>query len=518
MITKFSRRFYDLFEDESRYLVMSGGGGSGKSEFAARKVVWRCLQEGWHRFLVLRKVRVTLNDSVMKVIRTILNENNIRYHEDKSRRVISFFSPDGRKNEILFEGLDDREKLKSIKGVTGIWMEETTEFSKDDFIQIDLRLREMTGHYKQIMMSFNPDEALAPWLKDMFFDNIREDATVHESTVEDNPIGEMRAEYTRILDNLDDPTYFKIYREGSWAHAHGIIYDWDVVELPTDVVFDEVFLGGDFGYSVDPAATVKIYRKALEFWIEEIVYERGLTNQELADKIIADERVDIECPSYWDSSEPKSIEELKRKGLNALPATKGADSVKAGIDLLKSVNVHIVKGSQNVINERKTYKWKTDRLGNSLPQPVKFDDHSMDASRYGIYTHYLKYLVGYRRGKVYSKIKALPVDERDPHMLELERTEKIARSMERFKLPPDFDGKLPIERARELAQQAYQQNGAVDIRSIVLSAEVEEIVVRNALREIGLNEIDGTGVFGKYAPGTQGVSHVRRKGKVFANF
>jgi phage terminase large subunit len=381
-----SNHFFPLLDRKERYLILCGGRGSGKSEFAGRKIFYRCMSEGGHRFLVLRKVRKTVQESCVELIRRILAENDIIHNYNKSDRVITFINPAGKTNEILFDGLDDPEKVKSIKGITSVWLEELTEFTRNDFMQVDLILREETGHYQQIMASFNPDEAQAPWIKQMFVDEQHADSYVDISTVEHNPIKEMRERYLEILNRLDDPTYYKIYRLGLWALPSGHIFSWDVQPLP-EIRFDEVFYGGDFGYSVDPAAFVKVYRKADEFWVEEIVYKTGLTNQALASEIKSDGRVKPGDISYWDCAEPKSIEELCQAGLTALPALKGPDSVRAGIDYLKAHKVHIVQGSTNIISEQGTYRWKQDKTGENTPEPVAFKNHAMDAIRYGIFTH-----------------------------------------------------------------------------------------------------------------------------------
>jgi phage terminase large subunit len=101
---------------------------------------------------------------------------------------------------------------------------------------------------------------------------------VHVSTVEDNPIPEIRREYLKRLEILDDETYREIYRYGRWALAKGIIYNWDVVPMPVGKFYDEIFYGLDFGFSIDPAAVVRIYRKADEYWLEELIYKTKLTN------------------------------------------------------------------------------------------------------------------------------------------------------------------------------------------------------------------------------------------------
>lgn len=381
-----SKHFQPLLADDHRYLVMCGGAGSGKSEFAGRKVFLRCMAEGRHRFLVMRKVRHTLNDSVVMLISRILEENGVAYEFNKTERRMNFNGPKG-PAEILFAGMDDPEKIKSIKGITSIWLEEATEFMRAEFMQIDLRLREPGPGYHQIMLTFNPEEALAPWLKERFFDNIDPSAKVDVSTIDHNPIDSVRERYRAQLDELEekDPTYWKIYRCGVWAALQGRIFTWPEEPLPAGG-FDDIWYGGDFGYSVDPAALVKIYRKADTLWLEEKIYRNGMTNQDLSAEMLA-KGIDLQTPSYWDAAEPKSIAELQDAGFNALPAAKGPDSVRAGLDLMRALDIRVVQGSQNLKAEAMQYHWRTDKQGNPMNEPVKYKDHLMSAARYGISTH-----------------------------------------------------------------------------------------------------------------------------------
>ena len=384
-----SNSFFPLLEDEHRYLVMAGGKGSGKSEFAARKVFFRCMVEGGHRFLILRKVRNTVYGSTLRVMEMLLREQNVDYHHDKTHNILSFPSSQGFMNEILFDGLDEWQKIKSIKGLTSIWMEEATEFTEAEFREIDLALRDPSAFYKQIMLTFNPDESLAPWLKKRFFpdDPLLADARAltHSSTIEDNPVDEMRVEYLAQLDAIVDKTTKDIYRFGIWARPKGQIYHWPVVPCaPANP--DEIIYGIDFGYSVNPATLIRIYRKADEFYLEELIYETKLTNQDLGMKM-GNRGVRPLDYVYADSAEPKSIDEIKLMGFNVIPSQKGADSVRAGIDYVMSQKVSIIEGSSNIVKEVSTYKWKEDKNGDPLPEPVKFNDHTLDPTRYAIVTH-----------------------------------------------------------------------------------------------------------------------------------
>jgi len=181
-----------------------------------------------------------------------------------------------------------------------------------------------------------------------------------------------------------DPQSFRQEYEASFETFAGQIFHWDEGELPA-LSWDETWYGGDFGYSVDPSAVVKIYRKADEFWLEEVLYQKGLTNPMLA-AAMKSRGVNGQV-TYFDAAEPKSIEELRRAGVNVQPCDKGPDSVRAGIDFLKSKKITIVRGSENLIREHRSYCWRTDKSGADLPEPMKVDDHLMDAARYGIFTH-----------------------------------------------------------------------------------------------------------------------------------
>jgi phage terminase large subunit len=172
----------------------------------------------------------------------LLEEYEVKYYPNKSDLFIKFRSKYGDWNTLLFYGLDDTEKLKSIKGLTMIWVEEATEISEKDFVQLDLRLRDPTPFYKQIIMTFNPDETKALWLKKKFFGELPDKYTgpgkkansyLHHSTLEDNPIQSVREEYKSVLLDLDE-THSKIYRYGIWAAAKGRIFFWPEKPLPSE--------------------------------------------------------------------------------------------------------------------------------------------------------------------------------------------------------------------------------------------------------------------------------------------
>lgn len=224
--------FVPLFFDRHRYLVCMGGGGSGKSIFAGNKVIERCSTEAGHRWLVCRKVARTLRESCFNQLVGQINEQ-------MPERVEKIYKGDMRivfKNgsEIIFAGLDDAEKLKSIYNITGIWIEEASEIDEGDFNQLDIRLRGKVVEYQQIIITFNPISILH-WLKRRFFDceNIpaeeRAKIRTHRSTYKDNRF--LPAENIAVLEafKYTDPYYYAVYCLGEWGVLGKSVFDKEKV-------------------------------------------------------------------------------------------------------------------------------------------------------------------------------------------------------------------------------------------------------------------------------------------------
>jgi len=211
---EYSSHFSDCFEKKSRYLIMYGGAGSGKSYTSAQKIIQRCLTEKGHRFLLVRKVARTIKESVFKIIHEILLQNDLMNYCSINLTDKSFKFTNG--NEIITTGLDDVEKLKSIHAVTGMWLEEATELEQGDLDQLDLRLRGETLHYKQIIITFNPiDET--HWLHKVFFENTVDNCFIHWSNYEHNDF--LDNEYLKVLQEriAGDENMYRIYVLGKWG-------------------------------------------------------------------------------------------------------------------------------------------------------------------------------------------------------------------------------------------------------------------------------------------------------------
>ena len=386
-----------LFKSVDPELLVYGGAGAGKSYSIADKLFVQGIINPHERqkIVVVRKTLASIRKTTLDIIERRAEALHRPFHLDRS----SWTARCGNQTWV-FTGMNNREdhqKVKSLTDVNFIWANELTEFREDDYRELLLRLRGARSSsryaFRQIIADFNPIGKTS-WIYERFWQKLPKAAKKFRYTVLDNPWAE--PEYIARLKATakDDKNFYKIYFLGDWGELQGIIFTWDVVAAPgitsegKQVVHDELFYGGDFGYSVDPAALIKVYRKADEYWLEEKVYQTGLTNPSLA-ALCRTEEVGVkeDDDTYWDSAEPKSIQELKDNGLNAKPSLKGPDSVRATIDFLLSKKIHIVEGSPNLVKEVRSYVRKKDKDGRVLPVPIAFNDHAIKAAGYGIYTH-----------------------------------------------------------------------------------------------------------------------------------
>ena len=370
------------YDNLNRYQIFYGGAGSGKSYFQGQKTILRTLTDDSKKTLIVRKVGKTIRHSTFSLLSSIIEKNNLGHLFNIHKSDMSISCVNG--NTIISNGLDDVGKLKSITDITDIWIEEAFEISKEDFQQLDLRLRGETDHTKQITLTFNPVSHLS-WLNDYFFKNPKNKAEILKTTYKDNKF--VDEEYKQVIEDLkhQDPVYYQIYALGNWGVLGNLVYTNYVIEdFPTKPKhFDNIVCGLDFGYN-DPSAFVVIGLKDDELYIIDELYQSGLTNTDLIDKLNKEYSQYKGRRVTADSAEPDRIKELKRAGWRVKGAKKGKDSVSHGIDWLRRHKIHIHEDCANTAAEMQQYKYKEDKDGNVLDKPVDFKNHAMDSLRYGV--------------------------------------------------------------------------------------------------------------------------------------
>jgi phage terminase large subunit len=377
-----------------------GGARSSKSYSIIQLLTERFFSFPGRKILMLRKTLPSLRKSTYRDFQSYLDHLGLadRCKESKMEMCFSFG-----KSLIQFGCLDDPSKIKSTEW-NDIFMEEGTEFTYDDFMVLRTRLS-APEHRKpgyrgskawipnQLFIAFNPEDE-NHWLKDKLIERFSgSDLKEIVSNYKDNPF--LSDEYVKILLDLEeqDPNYFRIYGLGEWGKLDHVIYsNWDLVDsFPGNC--EEIFYGLDFGFN-NPSALIKVGIKDDEIYEEEKLYQTGLTNSDLI--VAMNNIIPIEHKRnsfiFCDSAEPDRISEISDSGYNVVPADK---SIKDGIDMVKRFKTHIVRGSDNFLKEKKSYSWKVDkRTERILDEPIKFNNHAVDAERYAIHTFFKEYGVG----------------------------------------------------------------------------------------------------------------------------
>lgn len=381
-----SPAFVPLFVDKSRYQVPWGGAGSGKSHIVARKILYRLLKEvdQEHKFLVARKVSRTIKRSVFTLFINIISRWGL-YDEFNINRTDFTITYKLNGSQLLFTGMDDPEKLKSIEAITGVWMEEATEFSQEDFEQLDLRLRGVTKYEKQIILTLNPISE-QHWIKKVFFDDPINGCFTLKTTYLDNAF--IDDDYKMVMENKrkTNPRYYNIYALGNWGTAEGLVFNnvTQRVIRQEEVSELQCVQGLDFGYTNDPTAFNQTYvdEENKKIYVFDGFYEKGMSNTQISDAIKA--MLAHKHLTTADSSEPKSIDFIKGLGVSIKGALKGADSINAGIDFLLEyeiiVNAHLVE----FMTEFNNYCWAVDKNGKATNKPVDDFNHFIDSLRYAV--------------------------------------------------------------------------------------------------------------------------------------
>lgn len=386
------------FNNTNRYQIYFGGSSSGKSFSLAQRTVLDVLA-GKRNYLVVRNVQSTIKRSCLNEIIKAINAfkfNNSNEHEDwflinKTDMIITCTL---NSKQILFCGLDDVEKVKSITPIDGvitdIWVEEATECEYKDVKQLDKRLRGRSSAIKRLTLSFNPilkDHWLYTEYFDIWEDNKqyieKDNVSILKTTYKDNRF--LTEDDIAALENETDKYYYEVYTLGNWGVLGAVIFkNWKVKDFSdVEKTFDNYRHGIDWGFAEDPFAYIKPHydKTRRRLYVCDEIEAVGLLNSESAPMVKEKAGRDrVIC----DSAEPKSVAEYKALGVNAKGAKKGPGSIEYGIKFLQGLEIIIHPRCKNFKAEISKYKYKEDKNGNVLPIPVDKDNHLIDALRYAM--------------------------------------------------------------------------------------------------------------------------------------
>jgi phage terminase large subunit len=346
---------------------MQGGSRSGKTYNILIWFIVKLLQEKDKTLTIVRQSLPSIKGTVLRDFIDILTKMNI-YSEDNHNKTDQIYSLNG--NVIEFVSADQPQKIRGRRR-DYLFCNEANELSYEVWMQLIMRTEGKT------VIDYNPSD-----ISSYIYDHVipRDDADFFITTFRDNPFlpKELVSELERLREA--DPNFWQIYGLGERGLNQDLIYSHyrTTSEMPSG---GEVVYGVDFGFN-NPSAVVKVVFHDGVIYVEEILYETRLTTNDLVDKLVAlglggnDE-------FFCDAAEPKTIQELTRRGFNAKGANK---DVTEGIRTIKGNPLVIHQDSINLLKELRSYRWKTDRNGMKLDEPTKFNDHACDAMRYAVFS------------------------------------------------------------------------------------------------------------------------------------
>ena len=372
-----NKQFYQTLNSDKRIIVHQGGSRSGKTYAICQYLIYLLTtREKRLVITIARKTLPALKGSVFRDFMEIADKVGILQYSiiNKAEMTIRY------KNHLCeFISLDNEMKVRGRKR-THCYLCEANEFYKEDFNQLSLRTTE------KLIFCFNPSDVIHWIYSDVC---TRDDCDTFITTYKDNAFldPEIKKEILRMKER--DADRWRVYGLGERAtFKEGQIFDnWKWIDYKDFIDKDssEVAYGLDWGYSNDETSIVEVRRKNDRLFVHELLYKKGLTNQDIYNEI---NNLGLEEELFiCDSAEPKSLEDMKRLGLYCKPSIKGAGSVMNGIQIIKEYDVFASKQSKNLLQEYQYYIWQSNKDGQTINK-IKQNgmDHLMDAFRYAVTT------------------------------------------------------------------------------------------------------------------------------------
>jgi phage terminase large subunit len=370
----------DFFMDKNRWVVSYGGAGSGKSYTTGQKILVRMMTEERHKFLIVRKVATTLRVSVFQLFRDLISNYNLydKFKINKSDMTITYI-PNG--SMLIFFGLDNIEKLKSIQGITSIWVEEASEAEQKDVLELNRRLRGETPYYKQIIITLNPISHLH-WIKEHFFDNLESTASLYKTTYLDNSF--IDDEYKQEIENirLYDEQQYRIYALGEWGVINGNIihhrFNQDIhVSNKTVNDFYSLHIGCDFNISACVSVILGEDKDGIAHIVDEFTsYDTENMIVELRNRYPNKELTlypDASASNRTTNSNKTDVDMLRAAGFYCnVPSQNGATSTRYNACNRKLMSNSLLV---NPISARKTFEALQIHAYDEKGMPEKFTKH-----------------------------------------------------------------------------------------------------------------------------------------------
>lgn len=354
-----------IFALKKRIRGVSGGTSASKTISILLWLIQRAQTNENELISVVSETFPHLKRGAMRDFLMIMEEHNYfkQNNWNKTDSIYSFETG----SKIEFFSADQPGKVRGPRRDI-LFINEANNISYEVYTQLEVRTK------KIIWLDWNPVQEFWAYTDVLG----KQDCDFITLTYKDNE--GLAFEIIQAIESRQgNKNWWKVYGLGELGEAEGRIYTgWELVdEIPHEARIER--RGLDFGYSNDPTAIVDIYYYNGGYILDEVAYQKGLTNKQIADLI-------NNLPktlTIADSAEPKSIDEIKLYGVNIIPTVKGKDSVNQGIQFVQQQRISVTKRSVNLLKEYRNYLWETDKEGKIINEPIGIFNHALDAIRYG---------------------------------------------------------------------------------------------------------------------------------------
>lgn len=362
----------DEAKKNNRYVFLRGSSRSGKTIAALQHIIIEAITRPNISITIARATQVSIKNTILIDFKELLESMDIFYKGTLNKVDMTYTFDNG--SVVRFIGLDDTTgKLRGLKS-TIVMIDEINTIDRNSFIQLDIRCEEY------IIGAYNPEVEEDWWGFDY---EKKKNAELIISTFKQNPFLEDNVRQSIMDLKHTDYDLYLIYAEGKVVPPREKIFVQPETfnEPPKNI--KQSYIGLDWGFGNDEAGCVRVDVDGdNRVFVKQLIYDVGLTNDDLV-YLLQERGVDKSIEIIADSSEPKSIEELRRKGFKIRGVKKGSGSVLYGIQKMRTYKIFIDEGSTDLINEYKNYKFKRDRSGRLTNTP-EGRDHLVDALRYVI--------------------------------------------------------------------------------------------------------------------------------------
>jgi phage terminase large subunit len=352
-----------------RIKIIQGGTSAGKTFGILPILIDKCAKEKGLEVSVVAETIPHLRRGALKDFLKIMRWTN-RYFDDRfNKTLLRYDFANG--SSIEFFSADDASKLRGARRDI-LYINECNNVTFEAYNELAIRTK------KEVFLDFNPANEF--WVHKELKDEPDTDFIIltykDNEALDESIVSQIEKNRDKAATSSYWANWWRVYGLGQVGSLEGVVFtNWKEIDtIPNEAKL--IGIGLDFGYTNDPTAAIEIYNYNGTRIINELVYRTGMVNSDIA-KILPSGVI-----IYADSSEPKSIEEIRRQGKTIKGVTKGADSINYGIDVMQRQDYLVTKQSTNLIKELRSYCWDTDKQGQRMRRPIDHYNHAIDALRY----------------------------------------------------------------------------------------------------------------------------------------